>query len=275
MKIPIGIVESGVVQPAPYSATSLAEAATKEPQGVYTVGRTFRHDQVVLFEEHLNRLERSAQLEHMSLRLDRVALRRALRSLIEQSGYADVRFRITIPRESPEHPIITLEPFQPIPKDVLEKGVRVVTVHLQRHNPAAKTTEWMTTRKAATDSFEPGIYEGILVSDSGLLLEGTNSNFYAIRDDRLRTADDNAVLSGIARRILLTVAPDIVLVELEPVNVNEIPQLSEAMLTSSSRGVVPIVEIDGQRIGNGKPGSYTLKLREAYEAWVNAHLEPI
>lgn len=275
MAIPIGILESGTVKAAPYTANSLAEAATKEPQGVYTVGRTFKHDQAVLFEEHLNRLERSAQLEHITVRLDRAGLRKALRSLIEQSGYADARFRITIPRDTPERPIITLETFNPIPKDVLEKGVQVVTVQMQRRNPSAKTTAWMTTRRAAIDSFQPGIYEGILVSDGGLLLEGTNSNFYAIRDDTLYTADDNAVLSGIARRILLTIAPDIVLVQLEPINVGDIPQLDEALLTSSSRGVVPVVEIDGQRIGEGKPGPYTLKLREEYEAWVNAHLEAI
>ena len=273
--IPIGILVAGAVQPAPYTASSLADASSKEPQGVYTVGRTFQHDKVVLFEDHLNRLERSAQLENIDVHLDRTGLRKALRALVEQSGYEQARFRITVPRESPDRPIITLEGFKGVPEDVRNNGVRVVTVHLERHNPAAKTTEWMTTRRAATDSFAPGIYEGILVTEEGLLLEGTNSNFYAIRDDTLRTADDNTVLSGIARRILLTVAPNVLQVNLIPSNTGELPLLSEALLTSSSRGVIPVVEVEGHQIGDGKPGPYTQRLRDEYDRWVTAHLEPI
>src|SRR5258707_14888372 len=95
--IPIGIVTPQGMQPAPYGAESLAEAATKEPQGVYTLARTFRRNQAVLLNDHLDRLEQSAKLEGIAVRLDRTALRNALRTLIEQSGYAESRFRITVP----------------------------------------------------------------------------------------------------------------------------------------------------------------------------------
>jgi branched-subunit amino acid aminotransferase/4-amino-4-deoxychorismate lyase len=107
------------------------------------------------------------------------------------------------------------------------------------------------------------------------LLEGTTTNFYAILNRTLRTAGDNTVLSGIGRRVVLTVAPDIVPVQLKPVHVDEVPHLNESFLTSASRGIVPIVEIDGCRIGTGRPGPVTLRLREAYDAWAEAHLEPI
>src|SRR5262249_54293904 len=137
----------------------------------------------------------------------RSALRSALRSLIEQSGYADARFRITIPAAEPQKLIISLEPFKPVPPEIIENGARVITVHLERHNPVAKTTDWMTKRKATVDSFPQGIYEGVLVSPEGKLLEGTSSNFYGVLDGILRTADDSEVLSGIARRVLLIVAP--------------------------------------------------------------------
>ncbi len=275
MNIPIGILRGGRVEPVPYTATSLADAAAKEPQGIYTVGRTFDRDKVLLMESHFKRLERSAHLEGMPLHLERSAIRQALRDLIEQSGYADCRFRITIPREMPDQPIITLEPFVPVPEEIIRSGARVMTVHMARRNPAAKTTEWMATRKRAIDSFTTGIYEGILVSADGILLEGTNSNFYAIKDDTLRTADDRDVLAGIARQVLLTVAPGILPVHLEPVRVDEISRLSEALLTSAGRGVVPIVEIDGRSVGDGRPGPYSRRLREAYNAWTQAHLEPV
>jgi branched-subunit amino acid aminotransferase/4-amino-4-deoxychorismate lyase len=57
----------------------MAEAANKEPQGVYTVGRTLNRDHVLLLDEHFNRLEHSAQLEGINAHLDRAKLRQALR----------------------------------------------------------------------------------------------------------------------------------------------------------------------------------------------------
>src|SRR5690242_6109125 len=113
--IPINIVKpQGVVAPT-YTAESLADAATKEPQGVYTVARTYERNKALLLNDHLDRLERSAQLEGISVTLDREALRDALRNLIDQSGYSDSRFRITIPRANPDQQIISLEPFKPVP----------------------------------------------------------------------------------------------------------------------------------------------------------------
>ena len=148
-------------------------------------------------------------------------------------------------------------------------------VHLERRNPVAKSTAWATARQGAVAGFPPGIYEGILVGPDGSLLEGTSSNFYAILDGTLRTAGDDRVLHGIARRILLEVAPGLLPVKREGAPVGEIGRFQEAMLTSSGRGVVPIVEIDGHRLGGGQPGPMTLRLRAAYDAWAEAHLQPI
>jgi len=273
--IPISIVTPERVTPAPYSADSLADAANKEPQGVYTLARTYERNKALLLNDHLDRLERSAQLEGIIGKLDRSALRAALRNLIDQSGYAESRFRITIPRAAPDQQIISLEQFKPVPVEIITNGARIITLHMERQNPVAKTTAWMTERKSAVEAFPPGIYEGVLVGTDGALLECTSSNFYAILDGTLRTAGDALVLGGIARRVLLTVAPDVLPVRLEPIHVEQIRTLGEAFLTSAGRGVVPIVEIDGQSIGDGNLGPLTLKLRAAYESWAAVHLEPI
>ncbi|HLY27241.1 MAG TPA: aminotransferase class IV [Aggregatilineales bacterium] len=273
--IPVGIVTSKGLQAAPYTAQSLAEAATKEPPGVYTLARTYNRTGALLLDEHLDRLERSAQLTGIPLHLDRSSLRAALRTLIEQSGYAESRFRITIPHDDPQQPILSLEPYKPVPPEVIAHGARVVTLHLERHNPVAKSTEWADKRRAAVEAFPPGTYEGILVSAEGQLLEGTSSNFYAILHGILRTATDQSVLGGIARRIVLTVAPSILPVQTQAIQQDAIGKLDETFLTSSGRGVVPIVEIDGVKIASGEPGTLTRRLRDAYDQWAAAHVEPI
>ena len=90
----------------------------------------------------------------------------------------------------------------------------------------------------------------------------------------LRTAGKD-VLPGIAQQIVFEVAPEVVPVRRDAVNVVDIPRLEEAFVTSSSRGIIPVVAIDGVTIGSGKPGVKTCALRERYAAWVDAHLEDL
>ncbi|CAG0955966.1 Branched-chain-amino-acid aminotransferase [Anaerolineae bacterium] len=272
--IPSIILTPQGVQNPTWHATSLAEAAAFEPAGVYTVGRTFKRIGVLLFEDHLNRLEESAALQGIPVRLDRTAIRHALRTLIDQSGYELSRFRITVPQAYPDQVVITLEPFTPLSPAVIENGVRVVTTTLTRHNPRAKATQWMQARKSATESLPAGAYEALLVSPEGFLLEGTSSNFYAITDGKLHTAAEG-VLPGMAQKIVFQVAPAILPLDLTPVRADQLWALDEAFLTSASRGVVPIVMINTQVIGTGQPGPTTLRLQAAYEDWAESHLETL
>jgi branched-chain amino acid aminotransferase len=247
-----------------------------EPQdGVYTVANTFNTTQTLKLDAHLDRLEDSAKRAEIPLELDRARLRAAMRGMILDSGYGDVRFRVTVPRANPDHFIITLEPFTPLTEDFIRKGVRVITApHSARHNPAAKTTGWMTARKRLESAMPAGVYDTILLDENGDLLEGLGSNFYAILNDALRTTGEG-VLYGIARSIVFEIAPAIIPLRREAVNVTDIPDLSEAFITSSSRGIVPVVEIDGHTLGDGAPGVMTMRLRDAYQSWVAAHLEEL
>jgi len=262
------------LQSVDYTANSLADAAQHEPHdGVYTLTNTYQTFKVLKLDAHLDRLEDSARRENISLHLNRPVLRAALRTMIESSGYGDVRFRITVSREQPDHFILSLEPFNPPSPEVYASGVRCVTLpDSARHNPAAKTTSWMHDR----ESFQlpEGIYTGLLRDHDDNILEGVSSNFYAVLNGELCTAGEG-VLPGIAQQIVFEIASDILPLRKVAVNIQQLSQLSDAFITSSSRGIVPVVEIDGLKIGDGRPGSYTRALRSAYLAWVESHLEEL
>lgn len=261
--------------PAEYSADSLAQAAAFEPRdGVYTITNTFNRFQVLTLNAHLDRMEDSAQREGFALTLDRPRLRAALRQMIADSGYADVRFRVTASASDPDRLILSIEPFHPLPAEVYARGVRCVTVHGARHNPQAKTTDWMLDRRQIEASLPDGIFTGLLVGDGEVILEGLSSNFYAIVDGELRTAAEG-VLPGIAQQIVFEVAPAIVPLRRQAITAADLPACAEAFITSSSRGIVPVVEIDGAPIGSGQPGPLTERLRSAYLAWLEAHLEEL
>jgi branched-chain amino acid aminotransferase len=264
------------LQPVDYTAESLADAAQYEPRdGVYTITNTFNTFQVLKLDAHLDRLETSAERAGIPLKLNRSRLRAALRQMIGEANYGDVRLRITAPAEQPDHLILSLEPFKRLAPEIYANGIRCVTVSdAARKQPGAKTTDWMHDRTKIEASLPPNIFTALLLDEDGNILEGLSSNFYAILNGELRTAGQG-VLPGIAQQIVFEVAPVILPVRRDAVHVSEIPTLGEAFITSASRGIVPVVEIDGIQIGNGAPGPQTKALRDAYLAWISAHLEEL
>ncbi|GAB4525234.1 MAG: D-amino-acid transaminase [Anaerolineae bacterium] len=262
------------LEPVDYIAQSLAEAAQVEPEnGIYTVTNTFNITQTLKFDAHLDRMEDSARRAGMTFSLDRERLKKTLRTMILEAGYGSVRFRVTVPHDQPDHFIISLEPFTGISPELIEHGVRVITVpNSARKNAAAKTTDWMHQRTKIIASMPPGVYDAILRNERDELLEGLGANFYAIVNGELRTAGED-VLPGIAQQIVFEIAPSILPVRQEAITVSDIPQVQEAFITSSSRGIVPVVEIDGHSLGI--PGERTRALRAAYADWVQSHLEEL
>jgi len=259
-----------------YSASSLAEAVAFEPfDGVYTVANTWQGTKALLFDAHLDRLEASARYQRIPLDYDRQQLKAALRAMILASAFGDVRFRISIARSRPDSLLITLEPYDPPDDGLVGQGVRCVTSGVeQRKGPSAKTSDWMHIRAKLQDAIAPGIYEIVLLDESGFMLEGATSNFFAIIDGQLYTAG-SGILAGISRRIVLELCQEILPLRLQAPHIDDLPRLHEAFLTSSSRGIIPIVEIDGRPIGDGAVGENSLKLRRAYQCWVAEHLEEL
>lgn len=264
------------LQPVPYEADSLAEAATHEPDdGIYTVSSTRNTTDTLKLDAHFDRMEDSARRQQMPLQLDRERIRAALRTMIDEAQFGDVRFRITVARDAPDEFLLSIEPFPGVPAEIIEHGVRCITApNSARQSAAAKTTHWMHARTALQAAQPEGIYDTFLLDADGYLLEGLGSNFYAILGGTLYSADEN-VLKGISQQIVFEVAPGVLPLRKEAVHVRQIPDFQEAFLTSSSRGIVPVVEIDGLPIGTGQPGPLTKRLREVYEAWVDEHLQPL
>lgn len=249
----------------------LTDLAAAHP-GVYTVTRTYHHDMVLAFRRHLVRLDESAQLSGIDVDLKHRWLRATVKHCIDETGFDDTRFCLSVSTKGSCY--LALEPFRPVPEALQRDGVTVYTVRARRRTPRAKSTAWIGIRRELRRALPAGAYEGILLGPDKALLEGMRSNFYAVSGGVLRTAGEG-VLGGTARAALLEIAPEVVSVRLEPVTLADLPHLAEAMLSSSSRGVVPITHIDDQLVNGGQPGPITQTLATRYNAWTEAHLEPL
>lgn len=254
-------------------ADSLDRASLQIGSGVYTVFRLHPQGRVLRFGFHFSRLQRSAELLGIHFNLTEPWLRQVIRLAVAHSGIPMPRIRLTLPASDPELVVIALEPFQPPPASVYEDGVKAALERGARQLPEAKDTAFIAARQALF-SKNPGAYEVLLCDDQGFILEGLTSNFYAVLGGSLRTAG-TGVLYGTARSLLLETAPSLLPVVLEPVNVSELPRLAEALLSSASRGVVPVVQIDAQFLGSGEPGPLTCQLMQAYQQRLEQELEPL
>lgn len=257
-------------------AATLDEASLQIPNGAYTVLPVFPGRRIVRLDRHLERMDDTLALLGIDAHFAHAPTRDLMRACIEQTGLDSARLRLTLPKHEPGVAYVSVEPWQPYGPELYERGVRVATANARRDNPRAKSTHFIEPRAALFEKLPEGTYEAILCGPDGTLLEGASSNFYAVLDGALRTAQEG-MLIGVARSIVLDAClqePPVPLVR-EPVNKRVLSGIGEAMLSSASRGVVPIVEIDGEPVGDGLPGPLFAELHRRYQTIFEQELEPL
>jgi branched-chain amino acid aminotransferase len=258
----------------PPSAVDFADLYTDLSLGVYSVFRTFDHNKFLWLDHHLARTVASMQLLGWTYELDEGALRQALHTVCTAAPFAEMRVRIDVLAApatalgTESRVLVALMPFTPLPASYYEAGVAVGFVEgLARQNPRIKTAAFVAARKAQGPT-PSTVYEQLMTGADGVILEGVSSNFYGFRQGTLYTAGAG-VLEGITRRILLDLATQAgIPVKLEPVYVDAVSMLDEAAISSSSRGLLPVVMIEGQPIGNGRPGPLSRRLMRLYDDYV-------
>ncbi len=247
------------------------------PQGLYSTFRTFGGCEKVLnLGLHLRRLYEPLVALAVKPSVTALELRTRLRGLLKDFAPGEARVRISLSTtESPGQIFVMLEPLKVLPETVYQRGVRVVLSQADRANPRLKSTAFITESAQERKSIlQGGIFEGLLVHH-GRILEGLTSNFYAVRAGKIITAR-NGILLGVTRRTVLRLArKNGIAIEDCALRVDELALIDEAFITSSSRGVVPVVEIEGQPVGTGQVGAVAGLLRRAYDEYVLRAAEKI
>jgi branched-chain amino acid aminotransferase len=250
------------------------ELTRQLPRGLYTTFSTNHSGTRVLgLTAHLNRLN----LPSLASRAD---LRRALSQLAESNAPGESRFRV-IHSDSDGTVYVIVQTFAPPAQEIYERGVHVVTTDLVRHDARRKDSGFIAESQSQRAQVGGDVCE-VLLTKNGKIYEGMTSNFYAIvgrtgsptyTGNTLITAR-TGILLGVTRRAVLRLARG------EGMGIEyRLPRLAprenfaEAFLTSSSRGIVPIVQIDDRRVGEGTVGAWTKRLSLAYAAYVEERSE--
>jgi branched-subunit amino acid aminotransferase/4-amino-4-deoxychorismate lyase len=266
--------------PTPSNARDANEAFDDLPLGIYEGLRTFEHVRLYALDAHLDRAQRSMDLLGWGETLDRRTLCRALHEALVAAPWPDARVRFDVLAEpaaslgTESRMLVALSPFVPVPDELMRLGTwsRLVT-DLARAHPRIKEARFVVDRRIHPGGTRED-YEPIMVDARGRLLEGTSSNVFAVRDGVLRTAGEG-VLEGVTRAAFLELARGAgIPVRTDAIELDELPALSEAFLTSSVRSLVPIVRMGDTTIGDGRPGPVGKELARRYAELVAREARP-
>jgi branched-chain amino acid aminotransferase len=223
-------------------------------------------------DEHLTRLYRSADLIALEIPFTREFVTDVVQNTIERNSYKHASVRILVtggvsddgiyPSGRPKLVVLITELGE---RDIqlFERGIKLITTRLQRNIPEAKTSSYATAISALKEAAQRGASDALYVNGQDQILEGTRSNFFVFLGDTLVTPREG-VLLGVTRNIVLALAEGHFKVEERPISLSELPYVDEAFVTSSSREITPVIQIDEQIIGNGEVGPRTYELEQLF-----------
>ncbi len=244
--------------------------------GVFDYVRTYGGRPFHL-EDHLLRLQSSA--DHLGLPLPKTLpeIEAIVTELLLKNPFPESNIKILLTGGvSHDHftpvqsSLIAFNyPFIPFPEHHYIKGIDVITTSLARTFPTTKTLHYAPGISALQKN---QAHDALYLNPRREILESTTCNFFAIKKGTLITCCSEEILSGITRKIVLQLTNGKIPLEKRSLHYDEIPDIDEAFLTSTSKEVLPIRTIDARPIGNGSPGPLTKHILALFRAYTRIQL---
>lgn len=250
-------------------------------------GRVFK------LKEHIERLFASAKAILLELPMTPADLVAAVLATCRRNKVHDGYVRLVVTRgigtlglnpnrcKGPSV-IIIAGKIQLYPPELYHKGMELVTVPTVRNlhsalNPAIKSLNYLNNILAKIEANNAGCEEALMLNAEGFVAECTGDNVFIVKDGHLLTPPLAAgALYGITRRVVMDIAAESGLAVSEPnLTRYDLFNAEECFLTGTGAELVPVVKIDGRRIGTGQPGPVTTRLVAQFRALTKVSGEPI
>lgn len=233
----------------------------------------------LFIEDHLDRLLRSSKAMDLALRWDKPAINAICRQLIRKNEVSDAGLRVVVTGGYAEDGYTPSQPniymmLHDLPKydeTLFMQGAKLISTPYMRDMPSVKTTIYIHSIQYKRKMQEQGAVE-ILYLWQGNVKECSRSNIFFVDAVGNVVTPDDGILNGITRKQVLAIAQEQYNVELRPVHYDEIRDMREAFITSSTMGVMPVIRIDNITVGDGNVGPVTRSLRDGFNKCVEDYL---
>ncbi|MCU0725971.1 MAG: D-amino acid aminotransferase [Planctomycetes bacterium] len=277
------VLLNGEVLPAESARISVFDHGFLFGDSVYEVVRT-RHGRPFELDAHLARLRRSAEQTYLEIPYTDGDLERELGRAISLAANQESYVRIIVTRGVGEielHPatcgpptlLLIVTPLRQPPDRFYREGIRLAIVGRRRMDPAslspsAKTGNYLNNVLAIIEAKKRGADDAVMLNTEGFLTEGTTSNIFFVRDGVAYTpALQTGILSGITRGLVLRMlSAERIGAREGNYGPEELRGADEAFITSTTRDVMPVREVDAAPVGLSRPGPVTRRLMERFAA---------
>lgn len=226
---------------------------------------------LMFLEDHIKRLNNSLKRANIDKTIAINAVKSDFAKLFSVDGIKNQNVKLSVSIQSGRL-ICALYYIESIylKEDTYKKGVPVKMISFERENPEIKqrTTAMQTIRKQLQlDS----VYEYLLVDRQGLILEGTKTNVFFVKDSQVITADTIRVLGGITRQHVADLARVLSNFKEALFAKLNLGEAEAVFLTGTSIGILPVCKADDISF-NSANNPVVLSLMKAYEAWEKKYI---
>lgn len=233
---------------------------------------------VFLLKEHVDRIYESAKAIRLEIPLTPAEMTQAVKETVAANNINDgyVRLIVTrgagslgldIRRTSNPQTIIIADTITLYPREIYENGMNLITASTIRNHPGAlsariKSLNYLNNILAKIEGTDAGTVEALMLNHKGEVAECTGDNIFIIKNGVLKTPSaDAGILEGITRNAVLQLAREAGIPTQETTLIrHDLYVADEMFLTGTAAEVVPVVSLDGRKIGDGKPGILTRRL---------------
>jgi branched-chain amino acid aminotransferase len=233
----------------------------------------------LFFEDHVDRFFTSAERLRLKCPVGKNQLKSMIIELIAANNIKNSGIRMVLTGgESPNgyaigNPTLFVinEPINPLPENHFSEGIRLISHEYLRDLPEVKTINYLMGIYLTPEIQAKGATD-VLYHWNGKISELTRSNFFIVDKNDTIVTPGNGILKGINRMHVLSVAGKHFKVEERDIFMDELKIAREAFITGTTKKVMPVVQVDDLKIGDGKPGETTMKLQQLYDDYIDVFI---
>ena len=262
--------------------------------GVFEGVRAYKSDtmgtSIFRLQEHTDRLFRSAHIMRMKMPYTKDVVNEAHKMVVRENGLAEAYLRpmafygsegMGLRADNLKVHIMVAAWHWPsyMSPEARDQGIRIRTSSYTRHHvniPMCKAKangHYINSLLALQEALDSGCEEALMLDAEGYVAEGSGENFFLIRDGIIYTPELTSCLDGITRNTIFQLAADCgYTIKEKRITRDEVYVADEAFFTGTAAEVLPIRELDGRIIGEGRRGPITTRLQDLYFKSVRGEL---
>jgi len=251
--------------------------------GVFEGIRVY-NGKVFLHRQHIERLFESARAILLEFPGTVESIMDAVNATVAENKKVDGYIRLVVtrgagslgldPRGCEPQIIVIVDDIRLYPEELYQDGMKVITSSYIRNHPNAlspriKSLNYLNNIMAKMEAIRAGCLEAVMLNHKGEVAECTGDNIFIVRRGVVKTPPvDSGILEGVTRNVVIDLARSAGLeVREENMTRHDLFVADEMFLTGTAAELIAVTDVDGRRIGSGKQGPITKRLREAFTAF--------